>query len=94
MSTIDAVRGVVGAVAGRGPVFRVERQDGGIAHLVMDDPERRLNVLGERAIEDLERALGDLAGMGGLTGVLVRSCKPGSVVAGAAVAVMAPWSRR
>ena len=37
-------------------IFRVERQVNGVAHLVMDDPSRKVNVIGEAAIADLERA--------------------------------------
>jgi enoyl-CoA hydratase/carnithine racemase len=41
-------------------VFRVERRDGGLAHLVVDHPGRKLNVLDGDAIASLEAALGDL----------------------------------
>src|SRR2546427_5668805 len=67
------------------PVFRVERQPNGVAHLVMDDPARKVNVLGEAAIADLERALGVLESDTELRGVVLLSGKPGSFVAGADV---------
>jgi 3-hydroxyacyl-CoA dehydrogenase/enoyl-CoA hydratase/3-hydroxybutyryl-CoA epimerase len=66
-------------------VFRIERPERGIAHLVMDDPARKVNVLDEAAIGDLEAVLGELEGAGDLEGVVVRSGKPGSFIAGADV---------
>ena len=65
-------------------VFRVVRT-GTTAHLVMDHPARKLNVLDEPALASLESALTELEGATGLTGVIVRSGKPGSFVAGADV---------
>jgi 3-hydroxyacyl-CoA dehydrogenase/enoyl-CoA hydratase/3-hydroxybutyryl-CoA epimerase len=66
-------------------VFRIESAPGGTAHLVMDDPARRVNVLDETAIADLETALGTLETLQGLQGVILRSGKPGSFIAGADV---------
>jgi 3-hydroxyacyl-CoA dehydrogenase/enoyl-CoA hydratase/3-hydroxybutyryl-CoA epimerase len=66
-------------------VFRVEPQSGGIVHLVMDDPARKLNVLDEGAIASLEQALTELESRADMTGVIVRSGKPGSFIAGADV---------
>lgn len=68
--------------------FRVERLEGGIAHLVMDDPARKVNVLDQAAIEGLEAALTELEGASGLHGVVLRSGKPGSFIAGADVHAM------
>jgi 3-hydroxyacyl-CoA dehydrogenase / enoyl-CoA hydratase / 3-hydroxybutyryl-CoA epimerase len=65
--------------------FRVEVRERGIVHLVMDDPARRVNVLDEAAIESLEAALAQIEAMPGLAGVVVRSGKPGSFIAGADV---------
>jgi 3-hydroxyacyl-CoA dehydrogenase/enoyl-CoA hydratase/3-hydroxybutyryl-CoA epimerase len=65
-------------------VFRVERRDGGLAHLVMDHPARKLNVLDADAVASLEAALTDLESAPP-HGVLVRSAKPGSFIAGADV---------
>src|SRR4030067_716520 len=39
------------------PTFRVERPEPRIVHLVMDDPARKVNVLDEAALADLEVAL-------------------------------------
>ncbi len=66
------------------PVFRVERPERGIAHLVFDDPERKVNVFDERAMSDLETALDELEHDKDLVGVIVRG-KPGSFIAGADV---------
>ena len=66
------------------PIFRVERRDGGLAHLVMDHSARKLNVLDLDAVASLEGALTDLEAAPP-KGVLVRSGKPGSFIAGADV---------
>jgi 3-hydroxyacyl-CoA dehydrogenase/enoyl-CoA hydratase/3-hydroxybutyryl-CoA epimerase len=63
----------------------VEPRERGIVHLVMDDPGRKVNVLDEPAFASLEAALSELEAMHGLAGVVVRSGKPGSFVAGADV---------
>ena len=65
--------------------FRLEPRDRGIVHLVMDDPARRVNVLDEAAFVSLETALGELDTMASLTGVILRSGKIGSFIAGADV---------
>lgn len=69
-------------------VFRVEYPKSGLAHLVMDDPERKVNVLDEPAIAALETALTELEARTDLTGVILRSGKSGSFVAGADVRVI------
>jgi len=56
---------------------------GAIAQLVLDDPARPVNVVDERALEDLEAALGLLEARPDLGGLIVRSGKPGTFVAGA-----------
>ena len=65
-------------------VFRVERRAGGIAHLVVDHPARKLNVLDADAVASLEAALTDLEAAPP-QGVIVISGKPGSFIAGADV---------
>ncbi len=65
-------------------VFRVERRDGGLAHLVVDHPARKLNVLDAEAVASLEAALTDLEAAPP-AGVVVVSGKPGSFIAGADV---------
>jgi 3-hydroxyacyl-CoA dehydrogenase/enoyl-CoA hydratase/3-hydroxybutyryl-CoA epimerase len=63
-------------------VFRVERRAGGIAHLVVDHPARKLNVLDADAVASLEAALTDLEAALP-AGVVLLSGKPGSFIAGA-----------
>jgi len=65
--------------------FRVEQVERGIVHLVMDDPARKVNVIDEAAIESLERALAEVEAANGLIGLVLRSGKPGSFIAGADV---------
>ncbi|HYM81702.1 MAG TPA: 3-hydroxyacyl-CoA dehydrogenase NAD-binding domain-containing protein [Candidatus Limnocylindria bacterium] len=64
-------------------VFRLEPRDDGIVHLVIDHPVRKVNVLDEAALSDLETALGELEAQPSLPGVVVTSGKSGSFVAGA-----------
>jgi 3-hydroxyacyl-CoA dehydrogenase / enoyl-CoA hydratase / 3-hydroxybutyryl-CoA epimerase len=63
--------------------FRLERGPEGIVHLVMDDPARTLNVIDEAALTSLEAALTSLEADAAALGVVVRSGKPGSFIAGA-----------
>ena len=84
-------------------VFRIEFLPAGVpgadipgevAHLVMDDPARRVNLIDERAIGDLEEALDSLEGRHDLLGLVVRSGKPGSFVAGADLDAIASLTDR
>jgi 3-hydroxyacyl-CoA dehydrogenase/enoyl-CoA hydratase/3-hydroxybutyryl-CoA epimerase len=70
-------------------VFRIEHSAGGIVHLVMDDPARKVNVLDESAFGDLEASLDSLEGDASVAGVVVRSGKEGSFIAGADVHAIA-----
>jgi 3-hydroxyacyl-CoA dehydrogenase/enoyl-CoA hydratase/3-hydroxybutyryl-CoA epimerase len=70
------------------PVFRVERRSSGIAHLVMDHPARRVNVLDADAIVSLEAALTDLEAATP-PGLVVLSGKAGSFIAGADIDAIA-----
>jgi 3-hydroxyacyl-CoA dehydrogenase/enoyl-CoA hydratase/3-hydroxybutyryl-CoA epimerase len=65
--------------------FRIEWPSANLAHLVMDDPARRVNVIDEAAIASLEDALAELERATTLEGVVVISGKSGSFVAGADV---------
>ena len=62
--------------------FRVEHRPNGVAHLVMDDPSRKLNVLTIAAFNELDAALAELETSPGLKGVVLRSGKDGSFIAG------------
>jgi 3-hydroxyacyl-CoA dehydrogenase/enoyl-CoA hydratase/3-hydroxybutyryl-CoA epimerase len=75
-------------------IFRVERQVNGVAHLVMDDPARKVNVIGEAAIADLERAVTVIESDPELRGVVLMSGKPGTFVAGADVNAIAAVTQR
>ena len=75
-------------------IFRVETPRPGIAHLVMDHAERRVNVLDVAALADLDRALDELAAMTGLEGVVLVSGKPGSFIAGADVQAIGAITER
>jgi 3-hydroxyacyl-CoA dehydrogenase / enoyl-CoA hydratase / 3-hydroxybutyryl-CoA epimerase len=63
--------------------FRIEWPRQSLAHLVMDDPARKVNVLDENAILSLEKALTELEHAAALEGVVLRSAKKGSFIAGA-----------
>ncbi len=63
-------------------IFRIETH-GTLVHLVMDDPGRKVNVLSEAALADLETALTELESRTDLGGVILRSGKSGSFIAGA-----------
>jgi 3-hydroxyacyl-CoA dehydrogenase/enoyl-CoA hydratase/3-hydroxybutyryl-CoA epimerase len=76
------------------PVFRLEPQPGGIVHLVMDHPGRRVNVLDLEAIADLERALEQLASRTEARGLVLISGKSGSFIAGADVAAIGSITAR
>jgi 3-hydroxyacyl-CoA dehydrogenase/enoyl-CoA hydratase/3-hydroxybutyryl-CoA epimerase len=76
------------------PVFRIEIRERGIAHLVMDHPARKVNVLDAEAIADLERAMGELERTEGLRGVVLLSGKSGSFIAGADVAAIGALADR
>jgi len=65
--------------------FRIEKGGVGIAHLVMDDPARKVNVIDAAALDSLEIALAELERSTDVTGVVLRSGKPGSFIAGADV---------
>jgi 3-hydroxyacyl-CoA dehydrogenase/enoyl-CoA hydratase/3-hydroxybutyryl-CoA epimerase len=68
-------------------IFRIERGEGAIYHLVMDHAERKFNVLDEEALGSLEAAMTELEQGGGrvASGVVLRSGKAGSFIAGADV---------
>jgi 3-hydroxyacyl-CoA dehydrogenase/enoyl-CoA hydratase/3-hydroxybutyryl-CoA epimerase len=79
-------------------VFRVDMQPDRVAHLVMDHPARKVNVLDAEALADLEPAIAELETAaepeGGLKGVVVMSGKPGSFIAGADVAAIGALTDR
>jgi 3-hydroxyacyl-CoA dehydrogenase/enoyl-CoA hydratase/3-hydroxybutyryl-CoA epimerase len=75
-------------------VFRIEPSRDEIVHLVMDDASRKINVIDEGALADLEASLERLESGPERAGVVVRSGKPGSFVAGADVHAIAAITDR
>ena len=76
------------------PVFRAESRGQGIVHLVMDHPDRKVNVLDVAAIADLDRVLDEIRAMPELRGVVLVSGKPGSFIAGADIQAIGAMTRR
>jgi 3-hydroxyacyl-CoA dehydrogenase/enoyl-CoA hydratase/3-hydroxybutyryl-CoA epimerase len=74
--------------------FRVMWPQPNLAHLVMDDPARRVNVIDEPAIASLEVALTELEGAPALEGVVLMSGKSGSFIAGADVSAIGSMTDR
>ena len=74
--------------------FRIEWPRPNLAHLVMDDPARRVNVIDEAAIASLEAALGELERATALEGVVLISGKNGSFIAGADVGAIGSMTDR
>ncbi|MGL4550051.1 MAG: 3-hydroxyacyl-CoA dehydrogenase NAD-binding domain-containing protein [Gemmataceae bacterium] len=64
------------------PAARLEVTDG-VAVLTLDQPGSRANTLGQAVLGDLEAALADLRSRTGVTGLILRSGKPGMFIAGA-----------
>jgi 3-hydroxyacyl-CoA dehydrogenase / enoyl-CoA hydratase / 3-hydroxybutyryl-CoA epimerase len=89
---VSAASEVTPPAVGEAPpsrTFRAERVDDALAHLIVDDPARPLNVLDAAALASLDAALGALEAMPGLQGVVLRSGKPGTFVAGADIHAIA-----
>jgi 3-hydroxyacyl-CoA dehydrogenase/enoyl-CoA hydratase/3-hydroxybutyryl-CoA epimerase len=74
--------------------FKVEWPGANLAHLVMDDPARKVNVIDEPAIASLEAAMTELEGAAALEGVVVISGKSGSFIAGADVSAIGSMTDR
>ncbi len=68
-----------------GAIFRIERAGEGLLHLVMEHPDRKLNVLDEAALASLEAVLPELESAREAKGLILTSGKPGSFIAGADV---------
>jgi 3-hydroxyacyl-CoA dehydrogenase/enoyl-CoA hydratase/3-hydroxybutyryl-CoA epimerase/enoyl-CoA isomerase len=62
---------------------RLEVLDGNIALLTLDQPGAPVNTLGQAMLGELEAAVADLQSRPGLRGLIFRSGKPGTFVAGA-----------
>ena len=73
--------------------FRVEPAGGGVVCLTFDHPDRRVNVLDEAALADLNMALVEIERLKP-PGVILRSGKTGSFVAGADIQAIASITDR
>ena len=70
-------------------VFSIERQENGIAHLVMDVKGDTMNTLKGEFGEQITAILKELKDDSGITGIVVTSGKPDSFVAGADINMLA-----
>lgn len=61
----------------------LERRDQGVVIVWIDDPDESVNTLKQGFIEEFDRLLGELEGMGDLKALVFASKKPDSFVAGA-----------
>ena len=69
--------------------LRLEKRDDGIVELILDQPGKSVNVMGEEYDAAMRQAVDDIAGMKEeLRGVYVRSGKPGHFMAGGDVKAM------
>src|SRR5438105_3258851 len=62
---------------------KLEILDGNVALLTLDQPGSRANTLGQAVLGELEGRAKELAARAGLTGLILRSGKPGMFIAGA-----------
>ncbi|HYT93711.1 MAG TPA: 3-hydroxyacyl-CoA dehydrogenase NAD-binding domain-containing protein [Gemmataceae bacterium] len=63
----------------------VNQLDDGVAALILDMPDRSVNVLARRVLADLDAALDRVAGESSFRLLVIRSGKPGTFIAGADV---------
>jgi 3-hydroxyacyl-CoA dehydrogenase/enoyl-CoA hydratase/carnithine racemase len=54
-----------------------------IGVITFDQPDRRVNVLSSAVLEQFERLLSEAESRGGVSGLIIRSAKPGQFIAGA-----------
>ena len=69
--------------------FQVAIDEGGIATVIFDDPDRRVNVWSRASLDALELVLAELAVRSELAGIVFRSGKPDTFVAGADIEMLA-----
>ena len=69
--------------------IRLEKDADGIVELIFDQPGKDVNIMGDEYAEAMPKALDDLEAMAGdITGVYVRSGKPGQFFAGGDITMM------
>src|SRR5690606_30932019 len=64
-------------------LLRVERLEGGVAHVVLDDPDEPVNTISEALGEEIQRLWPALQSDESVRAILISSGKRGSFVAGA-----------
>ncbi|MCH8046763.1 MAG: enoyl-CoA hydratase/isomerase family protein [Planctomycetes bacterium] len=65
------------------PITRLSFVEDDIAVLTLDDPDKGVNVLSQHVLDELAARFDELEKRGGLAGLVIRSGKPGSFIAGA-----------
>ncbi len=70
-------------------VFQLSIDENGLATVVFDHPERRVNVFDQRAIQDLDSLLTELEDRDDVRCAILASAKPGSFIVGADVEAIA-----
>jgi 3-hydroxyacyl-CoA dehydrogenase/enoyl-CoA hydratase/3-hydroxybutyryl-CoA epimerase/3-hydroxyacyl-CoA dehydrogenase/enoyl-CoA hydratase/3-hydroxybutyryl-CoA epimerase/enoyl-CoA isomerase len=63
--------------------LKLDFQEGGLAVLTFDQPGSRANTLGQAVLGEFEAAIAQLKGRTDVTGLILRSGKPGMFIAGA-----------
>ena len=69
--------------------FRIDTDARGLAVVTFDAPGSKVNLWSRAALDEFDALLDELAGRGDLTGVVFRSGKPDTFIAGADVAELA-----
>jgi len=64
-------------------LMKLSVDEGGIAHLVLDNPDERMNVISALFFEEFISALDAVEKDGKVKGLIIESSKPGVFVAGA-----------
>ena len=66
--------------------FQLQELDGPVALVTFDLPNQKVNTLARTVLEELAELVTTLAGRSDLTGLLLKSGKPGQFIAGADLA--------
>jgi 3-hydroxyacyl-CoA dehydrogenase/enoyl-CoA hydratase/3-hydroxybutyryl-CoA epimerase len=69
--------------------FTLERQDNGIAHLIMDVPGESMNTLKAEFVDEISKILAEISNDSSITGLVLASGKADSFVAGADINMIA-----
>lgn len=74
--------------------FTLTRHDDGVAFITWDVPDRSVNVLTDKGIDDLQAAVDATNADAAVKGVVITSAKPGSFAAGAELGMLAGARQR